>query len=184
LIKQQLYLCAGVLAVAVGTVGIALPLLPTVPFMILAAYCFARSSPALEARLFTLNMVGSYAGYAAPGLGEGAVVEYARRVAGGLLAALATGCAPPPLIVASREGPAELVARLLEGLLRDACAPGGPMAPGGGACEALVLPGGRRPAGRAGGPGGRPLLGRLDRGCARGAPRGHATMPGTCALAS
>jgi uncharacterized membrane protein YbaN (DUF454 family) len=52
LIKQQLYLSAGVLAVAVGTVGIVLPLLPTVPFMILAAYCFARSSPALEARLF------------------------------------------------------------------------------------------------------------------------------------
>jgi uncharacterized membrane protein YbaN (DUF454 family) len=51
LIKQQLYLCAGVLAVALGTVGIVLPLLPTVPFMILAAFCFARSSPALEARL-------------------------------------------------------------------------------------------------------------------------------------
>ncbi len=51
MIKQQLYLCAGLLAVAVGTVGIVLPLLPTVPFMILAAFFFARSSPALEARL-------------------------------------------------------------------------------------------------------------------------------------
>jgi uncharacterized membrane protein YbaN (DUF454 family) len=51
LIKRPLYLCAGLLAVALGAVGIALPLLPTVPFMILAAFCFARSSPALEARL-------------------------------------------------------------------------------------------------------------------------------------
>jgi uncharacterized membrane protein YbaN (DUF454 family) len=51
LIKQQLYLWAGLLALALGTAGIALPLLPTVPFMILAAFCFARSSPALEARL-------------------------------------------------------------------------------------------------------------------------------------
>ena len=51
MIKRQLYLCAGLLAVALGTIGIFLPLLPTVPFMILAAFCFARSSPALEARL-------------------------------------------------------------------------------------------------------------------------------------
>jgi uncharacterized protein len=34
-----------------GLIGIPLPLLPTVPFMILAAFCFAKSSPALEKRL-------------------------------------------------------------------------------------------------------------------------------------
>jgi uncharacterized membrane protein YbaN (DUF454 family) len=60
LITRQLYLCAGLLAVTLGTIGIFLPLLPTVPFMILAAFCFARSSPALEARLLNHPKFGHH----------------------------------------------------------------------------------------------------------------------------
>lgn len=45
---RGLWFVTGCFAVALGTLGIVLPLLPTVAFMILAAFCFARSSPRLH----------------------------------------------------------------------------------------------------------------------------------------
>ena len=42
------WLSLGLLCVALGLVGVVLPLLPTVPFMLLAAFCFARSSERLH----------------------------------------------------------------------------------------------------------------------------------------
>ena len=42
------YLIAGLLSLVLGAVGLFVPLLPTVPFVILAAFCFARSSGRLE----------------------------------------------------------------------------------------------------------------------------------------
>lgn len=48
----------GVLSVCFGALGVFLPLLPTVPFMLLAAFCFARSSPQLHHWLITHPMFG------------------------------------------------------------------------------------------------------------------------------
>jgi uncharacterized membrane protein YbaN (DUF454 family) len=50
-VTRIFYLVIGFAALGLGTIGILVPLLPTVPFMILAAFCFARSSPALERRI-------------------------------------------------------------------------------------------------------------------------------------
>jgi uncharacterized protein len=49
--RRTLWTGAGLLFVGVGAVGAVLPLLPTVPFLLLALFCFARGNPAWEARL-------------------------------------------------------------------------------------------------------------------------------------
>ena len=47
-LKKALYITLGCAGVALGAVGAVVPLLPAFPFLILAAYCFARSSERLH----------------------------------------------------------------------------------------------------------------------------------------
>lgn len=51
---------AGVICVALAVIGIVLPLLPTTPFLLLAAACFARSSPRLDDWLHHNRLFGPY----------------------------------------------------------------------------------------------------------------------------
>ena len=46
--KKFLYLILGCVSAAVGAAGTVLPLLPAFPFLLLSAFCFARSSEKLD----------------------------------------------------------------------------------------------------------------------------------------
>lgn len=48
---RSLYLAGGIICVALGAIGAALPIMPTVPFLLLAVFCFARSNPEWERRI-------------------------------------------------------------------------------------------------------------------------------------
>jgi len=56
--KKIVLLVGGVLSLTLGVIGAFLPLLPTVPLVLLAAYCFARSSDRLHNWLLTHPLFG------------------------------------------------------------------------------------------------------------------------------
>lgn len=55
---RLLWLALGLLSVAAAMIGVVLPLVPTVPFLLLATFCFARSSERLHHWLVTHKRFG------------------------------------------------------------------------------------------------------------------------------
>lgn len=47
-LKKVIYVIVGCIGLGLGALGAALPLLPAFPFLMLAAFCFARSSEKLD----------------------------------------------------------------------------------------------------------------------------------------
>lgn len=47
-LKKLIFIAIGSLCLALGTVGIVLPILPTVPFYLATAFCYAKSSERLH----------------------------------------------------------------------------------------------------------------------------------------
>jgi uncharacterized membrane protein YbaN (DUF454 family) len=82
---RLLWQSLGVTCVALGVVGIVLPLLPTTPFLLLAAYAFGKSSPRLHAWITNHPRFG-------PPLREwkdhGAISRRAKTLAVGTMAAM------------------------------------------------------------------------------------------------
>ncbi|HEY6437387.1 MAG TPA: YbaN family protein, partial [Ignavibacteriaceae bacterium] len=57
---RYFYLVSGVLLVAIGVIGIFLPILPTTIFLILASACFIKSSPKANEWLRNHKILGMY----------------------------------------------------------------------------------------------------------------------------
>ncbi len=57
---RPFYLVGGLLSLGIGIAGIVLPLVPTTPLVLLAAYCFARSSERLHGWLVGHRRLGRY----------------------------------------------------------------------------------------------------------------------------
>lgn len=58
IVKRWLLVAAGLLSLALAILGVALPGLPTTPFVLLAAACFAKASPRLHAWLVNHRYLG------------------------------------------------------------------------------------------------------------------------------
>lgn len=58
--KKYLYILVGSISLALGILGIFLPVLPTTPFLLLAATCYVRSSYRLYRWLVSHRYLGTY----------------------------------------------------------------------------------------------------------------------------
>jgi uncharacterized membrane protein YbaN (DUF454 family) len=57
---RTLLITVGTLSVALGAIGMFLPLLPTTPFLLLGAFCYSRSSDKFYTRLLGNRVCGPY----------------------------------------------------------------------------------------------------------------------------
>ncbi|WJY90746.1 YbaN family protein [Corynebacterium confusum] len=58
--RKALLIGLGWVSVALAAIGVVLPLLPTTPFLLLSAFCFARSSERFHAYLYNHRVFGAY----------------------------------------------------------------------------------------------------------------------------
>ena len=59
-VRKAFLFIGGIISLILGTIGIVLPILPTTPFLLLAAACFALSSEKFYNWLINNRVLGSY----------------------------------------------------------------------------------------------------------------------------
>jgi len=59
-LKRHLLIATGTICLAIGIIGIFTPILPTTPFLLLAAACYANSSARFHRWLMNNRIFGSY----------------------------------------------------------------------------------------------------------------------------
>jgi uncharacterized membrane protein YbaN (DUF454 family) len=59
-LKRQLLIITGTICVVIGIIGIFVPILPTTPFLLLAAACYMRSSQKFHNWLMNNRFLGTY----------------------------------------------------------------------------------------------------------------------------
>ncbi|NCC98773.1 MAG: DUF454 domain-containing protein [Bacteroidia bacterium] len=60
MMKKYVYMFFGTISLCLGIIGIALPVLPTTPFLLLTAWLYFRSSPKLYQKLMNSKYFGTY----------------------------------------------------------------------------------------------------------------------------
>ena len=71
-----LLLVSPAVSLVLGFIGVILPLMPTAPFLVVAAACFAKTDPAMQHRMFRLPIVGRYLGDIASGKALPPVLQF------------------------------------------------------------------------------------------------------------
>ena len=59
-LKKRLLTITGTTCLVIGVIGIFIPILPTTPFLLLAAACYLRSSPRFHSWLMNNRLLGTY----------------------------------------------------------------------------------------------------------------------------
>ncbi|MDR2830341.1 MAG: YbaN family protein [Methanobrevibacter sp.] len=59
-IRRLVYIIFGIIFLSLGAIGVFLPLMPTTPFVILAAFCFGKSLKRAENWILKSKYFGSY----------------------------------------------------------------------------------------------------------------------------